>query len=98
MMWSCLRHLRLSLVFKCNAQALALRILLCATAFPLLCPSFILSSCKHSITSLNVTQPHSISLKCVFSLICRWLQLNRADPITHGPLKRHRLTPNLNLR
>lgn len=30
--------------------------------------------------------------------IFQWLQLHRVDPVTHCPLKRHRLTPNLNLR
>jgi hypothetical protein len=30
--------------------------------------------------------------------IFQWLHIHRVDPVTHVPLKRHRLTPNLNLR
>lgn len=30
--------------------------------------------------------------------IFQWLQIHRVDPVTHVPIKRHRLTPNLNLR
>lgn len=32
------------------------------------------------------------------SAIFQWLHIHRVDPVTHVPLKRHRLTPNLNLR
>ena len=30
--------------------------------------------------------------------ILQWLHLHRVDPISKQPMKRHRLTPNLNLR
>eukprot|EP00798_Chlamydomonas_sp_ICE-L_P030247 gene30247-35231_t len=52
------------------------------------------------ITLTIMREPTSASSGITYErhAIFQWLARHRVDPVTHVPLKRHRLTPNLNLR
>lgn len=57
-------------------------------------------SCRCPITLGIMKEPTQASSGVTYerSAIFQWLHIHRVDPVTHVPLKRHRLTPNLNLR
>lgn len=57
-------------------------------------------ACRCPITLAVMREPTQASSGVTYerSAIFHWLQLHRVDPVTHVPLKRHRLAPNLNLR
>ena len=56
--------------------------------------------CRCPITLCIMREPTSASSGITYErhAIFQWLQLHRVDPVSHVPLKRHRLAPNLNLR
>lgn len=73
---------------------------------PLDLPSWLEEECrvpdafKCPITLSVMKEPTQASSGVTYerSAIFQWLHIHRVDPVTHVPLKRHRLTPNLNLR